>query len=457
MCFKNDPSKIKADYTGECKKGDYDLNMRTLLGEFPLTPMELGRLSSHLGVHLNTKGADLKNYLYHKLSLPIQYDPQTEAVTTDYEALLTLRKKSNHPSLPLIIDIGELRTRAQMLTISTDSDGRVRCGYNEVGSETGRVTCYTSPTGSGYALQTIPDENELKPVDSPLHTGMRDLLMADDGCYLAKCDLKGADGWTIGANLAALGNTTMLDDLRFGLKPANILCYGRRHGPASITGKSREELLTLCSEVKKSDWDYFAYKQCIWGFCYFMGVRKACQHVFNLSEGAVVVPESDMQLAKDMLFNRYNISLLHKAIEKRISSQPYPPQLVSPSGHIRKFFGRAQDVLGEWIAHEPQSVTTYATNMAVYNLWTDPENRQYRDKTDHMRSCSCSLRIEPMHQVHDEMLVQFRKEDLEWAKAKIRQYFNNPIRIAGIEITIPYSGSYGVNWAMDKQSMKGEI
>lgn len=445
MCYKNDSSRVKKGY-----EKDFDINMRTLLGEGSLLEWELGRLSTAMEVNFNTKGQEVKEFLYGTLGLPKQTDPISGAITADYEALLTCSKKSSHPAIRLIIDIGELRTRAQMLRIETDPDGRVRSSYNEVGSETGRITSSTSPTGSGYNLQTIPDENELKPPGHHLYRGMRDLLVADDGCYLGKCDLKGADGWTVGANLAALGDSTMLDDLLYGLKPAQILCFARRHGPSSIIGKSRPELAELCKEVKKSDWDYFAYKQCIWGFCYLMGVRKACQHVFNVSEGTVTVKEEDMQQAQTMLFRRYNIQLWHKATEKRLASQPYPPKLTSPSGHTRMFFGRKADILGEALADEPQEVTTYATNMAVYDCWTDPENRYVVDG-------KVKLRVEPMHQVHDEFLSQFRIEDLEWAKKKYKQWFNHTIRIAGIDVVIPYDGAYGVNWAMDSSSKVGSI
>jgi uracil-DNA glycosylase family 4 len=447
MCYKRDSSIVKEDF-----KDVFPICMSMLEGDSPLEKWQKGFLSIALKLNLNIKGGALKTYLYTSLGLPEQLDPKTESVTTDYEALITLRKKfpQYEKELTLIIDIGELRTRYQMLQITTDPDGRVRAGYNIVGSETGRVTCYTSPTGSGYSLQTIPDENELKPVGHHLRNGMRDLLTADPDCYIAKCDLKGADGWTIGANLAALGDSTMLDDLRYGLKPAQILCFASRHGAASISGKSREQLSELCKEVKKSDWDYFAGKQCIWGFCYGMGVRKAVQHVFNVSEGTVLTSEADMQKLKDMLFKRYGIERWHKACQEKINRQPYPPQMITPSGQIRKFFGRKADVLGEWLATEPQIVTTFATNSAMYNLWMDPENR-YKENG------RTKLIVEPIHQVHDEMVIQFRKEHLDFTLRKVRQWFNNPITIAGIQLTIPYDGSYGTNWAMNEHSKVGSI
>ena len=56
------------------------------------------------------------------------------------------------------------------------------------------------------------------------------------------------------------------------------------------------------------------------------------------------------------------------------------------------------------------------------------------------------LIIEPLHQVHDALLGQFPKEHTSWAVSKIKSYFDNPIRIAGIELTIPYEGAYGESW-----------
>ena len=455
MCYKNDYSKVKVEFTE-----DYDINMRVLMGDGPLTPAELGRLSMALKLTINAKSAPQKaEWLYGQpprgLGLPLQHNPATGAVTTNYEALINLRRKSDHPSLPILIDLTELRTRSSMLDLRVDPDGRIRTSYNEVGGETGRITSSESPTGSGHNLQTFPDENELKPKTHPLHLGMRDLVIADVDCYLAKCDLRGADGWTIGACLAALGDATMLDDLRFGLKPAHFPCYEFRHGRGTTRGKSRQELAELFTEIKKSDWDYFAAKQCTWGFFYLMGLEKAAKHVFNVSEGSVHVTEQQMAQFKDTLMSRYNGNLWWQSVTELIRRQPYPPKMLSPSGHLREFWGRNTEVLGDMLAHMPQSVTTYATNKAIYNCWTDPENRVPID--GHSINARCRLKVEPIHQVHDEALFQFRMSDTTWALTKIRQWFNNPIRISGIEVTIPFEGAYGTNWAMDHLSKVGDI
>ena len=340
-------------------------------------------------------------------------------------------------AVELALEITQLRTRAQMLAIAADKDGRIRAGYNIVGTETGRLTCYTSPTGSGYNLQTIPSKDKSKPEGHPLRNGMRHLFMADPGHYMFQCDLSGADGWSIGANLAALGDRTMLDDLYFRIKPAARICYMLRHGNASLSGKSRAEIKELLKEVKSDDWDYFACKQGIWGTCYLMGPDKLSLIIAIQSEGKRWLTRNEVKDFQNAVFTAYRIRLWHDAMKRKLDKEPV---IVSASGHKRRFFGRPGETLGQALSHEPQSVTTYATNMAMYRLWTDKENRQ-----------ESKLRIEPLHQVHDALIGQFRTEDLEWAKVKIKQWFDNPIIVAGQKIIIPYEGNYGTSWGeLDK-------
>jgi len=445
MCYKRDTSKVKAEY-----QEDYDPIMRVLLGDGDLSPAQLGRISTALKLGLNTKSPELKKYLYEELQLPLIYDKKSKALTTDNEALLQLQKKATNDkqrqSLDLAISIAELRTRSQMLEIHADSDGRIRCGYNIVGTETGRITCYTSPTGSGYNLQTIPDHNPLRPVGHPLHEGMRDLFVADPSHYLFQCDLSGADGWTVGAHLYSLGEHTMLDDLKAKIKPAAAIAYLLRHGNESLKGKQRDEIKDLLKEVKKDDYDYFMCKCGIWGICYLMGVDRLSDLIFTQSEGRLILSRSDVKNFRDAVFARYHPDKWHRATQDKLSKQPYPPKLVSASGHTRMFFGRFNEILGQALANEPQENTTYATNLAVFRLWHDPENRLGK-----------KLKIEPLHQVHDALVGQFRISDTAWAITKIKSYFDNPLIIAGLPITIPFSGAYGTNWALDEKSKIGEI
>jgi DNA polymerase len=408
-----------------------------------LSARQRGMFSTYTKTCLNIKSPDFKDYLYVKKSLPIQLDKKKNVPTTDYEALLKLYKKTGSLECKLAIEISARRTHSQMLAIHADNDGRIRCGYNAVGTETGRVTCYTSPTGSGYNLQTIPECD-------------RDLFIADDDHWFFQCDLSGADGWTVAARLASLGERTMLDDYLFGLKPAKILCYMLRHGAGSLDGKTRDEIAHLTDEVKKTDWDYFACKIGQHGTSYLMAERTLSDNIFAQSEGAVYVPPT---LTQEMIRScdragkpypmtcadlqklfkrRYRIVLWHNWMRTNLERKA---AFVSACGQRRVFFGRRDDLLGQALAHEPQVNTTYATNRAVLNLWNDPENRRPNG----------GLYIEPLHQVHDALCGQFSKDRTTWAISRIRSYFSNILRIGNVDVTIPFEGAYGTSWGCLKQ------
>lgn len=461
-CYKKDGVTPKKAYIED---GYYEIEKR-LQEETPLTTEERGRISMLAGTTMNTKSSKFKDFLYSArgCNLPTQWkkDPTTKElrITTDYEALLKLTKTSSNSVLRLALDLSLCRTRAQMLSIRS-YHGRMHCSYNLVGSETGRVTSSKSmiyvdaKKRVGANMQTIADNWEVFSPDHPLHQGMRDLYTADAGCYLLKADLKGADGWTVGAYMAMLGDPTMLDDLKFGLKPAQIVAYILKHGASQVQlyANNRQKLKELCSEIKKDDWEYFVSKQGIWGTCYTMGPRKLAEVVFIQSEGKVNLSERQAKDFQNSIYVRYRVKLWHEWMQRHLSAQPYPAKLICPNGSIRKFFGRKDEILGEALAHVPQVVTTYATLQAAYRLWTDPENRI----TEGSLTCDsghpkCALRIEPLHQVHDELVVQCKIEDIDFAKRKIAEWFNNEIVVAGQRITIPYDGSVGTTWAMDKKS-----
>ena len=409
---------------------------------------QLATLTSH-GLNVESK-KQLADFLYRDLGLPVQYKKEhgrrTDKETTDVLALLELYRKTSDPTLKLILQIRALRTRCDALAARTDSDGRIRCGYNVVGTETGRLTCYESPTGSGFNLQTATKKD-------------RDLFLPDPGYWMFECDLSGADGWTVAAHCASCGDPTMLDDLKAGVKVANNIALAHRHG-GQILKWSRDQLRSTASEIDPKGWLYFASKRVQHGSCYGMGAKTMSDQIlkdsYKLLGEPVFVPESTCTELQRLFFTRYpGVMLWHARLKSQLLERGY---LISASGHRRTFFGRKREQSGkvnydtfkDMCADEPQNNTTYATNLALYKLWTDPDNRTYPtaiesdrkpDEHDH-----CVLRIQPLHQVHDALIGQFRKEDTEWAIGRIRGYFSNVLRIAGCDVTIPFEGAYGESW-----------
>jgi uracil-DNA glycosylase family 4 len=436
LCFARDHNTPK--------KGNNDIleEALTRLAKPDLTLADYGFFGTITETSLNIKSPKFNKYLY---------GPKEEGGlalvgnTRDYLALIKLNKKSPHEALPIAVELGILRTRSQFLEIESDPDGRIRCGYNVVGTDTGRITSYTSPTGSGYNLQTLPDDDKSKPEGHPLRLGMRRLVLADPGHNLFQCDLKGSDGWTIGAHLNALGSPVMLDDLRAGIKPAARICYMLRHGIASLKGKRRDEIVELLREVKKDDWDYFACKIGIWGICYLMGPDTLADNIFEESEGKILLSRKEVEEFRTAVFEGYHIKLWHIATQRKLSQKPV---LTSASGSTRRFFGRDREILGVALANEPQANTTYATNLAARRLWMDPENR-VADKyiiDSKGNSKHIPFLVEPLHQVHDALIVQARFEDTEFTKRKLNEWFNNTLVIAGQNIVIPFEGNYGPSW-----------
>lgn len=473
MCFVKaqalsfDPQNAKKSHYAEAQR----LAILLRLPEPDLAT--IGEIEDLCEVSLNVSSSkQFVPFLYEELKLPTQYsekrgeDPHP---TADYEALLKLNRElqkdpDKYPAsyteiIRLAMDIRSLQTRQQMLSISADRDGRIRCGYNLVGSNTGRVACYESPTGSGYNLQTIPKYTDVKEAPGGV-LGDRDLFMADPEHWFFQCDLAGADGWTVAAYSAMLGDDTLLEDYRYGLKPARNLALILR-GLASET-TDRATLKELGKKVSGDDWDYFAAKRVQHGCSYLEGALTVSRNILKDSEGKLYMSVPECEKLKKAFFTRYRgILAWHEWIGRRLKERPV---LTAASGQVRQFFGRPDEIITKAVAFEPQANTTYATNLAMYKLWTDIENRQSLLDTGTQRGFiqksspllpRVRLKIEPLHQVHDALCGQFLKRDTAWSIGKIQQWFANPLQIAGQAITIPFDGAYGPSWGQQGEKYGG--
>ncbi len=382
----------------------------------------------------NNGANSLANILYKKLGYEPQYaiegGRRTDRYTADVDALLKLLKKDSRPIVGLILKWRALEGQRKQLEIDTDLDGRMRCGYNIVGTDTGRLNCNGSPTGSGTNLQTITKK-------------LRCLYQADPGKIMFQCDLSGADGWTVAAHCKARGDSTMFDDYIYGLKPARIIAamYETQKVGTSIGRMSRDELRAYIKSIDIPEWLYFSCKRVQHGSNYRLGATTMSSVImkdsWKVDGNPVYVTTKD---CKDLqtLYMDHRYTGVHKWqqwVEQEVNRTG---KLSSCSGHTRTFFGRRNDhaTINAALSQEPQANTTYVTNLALYNLWNDPENRRADD----------SLIIEPLHQVHDALIGQFDESCLDWALGKIRSYFDNPISIANIPLTIPFEGNYGPSW-----------
>jgi hypothetical protein len=414
----------------------------------------VGELATLCNISLNVESKlQIADFLYRQLGLPVQYKKEygrrTDKETTDVLSLLTLYHKTQDPTLKLILQIRGLRTRCDTLAAITDPDGRIRCGYNTVGTETGRLTCYESPTGSGFNLQTVTKKD-------------RDLFKPDPGYWLFECDLSGADGWTVAAHCYACGDPTMLEDLRFGLRIPSVLTLISKYGRVVNTW-SRDKIKSASAECDRKHWKDFARKRVQHGTNYGMKSNTMSDQVlkdsYKLTGSPVFLSPAECELESHNYLSRYpGILKWHQKLKSQLKTYG---KLTSANHHTRTFFGRRDDydTFKQACSDEPQNNTTYAIKLALHKLWTDPDNRvrvpvvtrSFAGVAPTPSKERLKCRVQPLHSVHDSLEGQWKKEDTEWAKSKIREWFANELTIAGQRITIPFEGHYGDSWGNLKE------
>jgi len=434
----------------------------------PFTKSQIGELSIALSLHLNVDSThakgDMQWFLYeHKKYKPVfkkENGRLTTKRTTDAKALLTLFKRYNDD--PVMTDILVMRSclsQLETLHAKYDSDNRMRASRKLIGTETGRISTYQSCTGSGYNLSTTTKkQRDLFIADS---TAAGDLFWFDGtlnspdsewGMDMCQCDLAGADGWTVAAWCKKLGDPTMWDDYKFGLKPAKIVALMHELGGEAVMKLSRSQLKELSKGVDGDSWIYMGAKQVQHGSSYLMGEITMSDTIlktsYKLSGTPVYVAPALCKRLQHFFFLRYpGVIKWHQYIANLILKTS---KLQSASGHTRKFMGRKREgtVLnrethGQALSDEPQNNTTHATNMALDRCWNDPDNR--RDDG--------SLIIEPLHHVHDAMITQWPKHLRSWARNKNREFFNNPLTIADETFVIPFEGGFGPSWGETKEAL----
>lgn len=399
-------------------------------------------LEQMVGWQINVNSnPDMIKLLYTQLKMPPQYAERADGertLTANFDILLHLGKKFKNDTLLQCIKVRRIRKHISDLEgTTTDADGRIRSSTNIVGASTGRTSSSEAPTGEGTNLQNRRDED-------------RDIIIADPDHDFCKCDLQGADGWTVAAHCARLGDATMLEDYLNGLKPAKNIALMRLYG-REVNSYDRQKLKQLGKGIN-ADTDktsnppfvYYASKRIQHGSNYRMGPAKIANQIYLDTEGEVDISEDLAKELQQHYFARYHgVLLWQEWIRRELVERG---RLVCASGSTRLFFGKkprqgrkdsdAEETVNQACAHEPQHNTTWILNKALLRLCSDPENR----RSDN------SLIIWPCNQVHDELCVQWPTEQREWAINKMREYFNNPVHIAGIELTIPFEGAVGSNW-----------
>ena len=371
--------------------------------------------------------------------------------------MLQFWAKTRDPLLRLVIRCVRKRTRlSDIVKLLTNPDGRIRTGYDIVGTNTGRLASHNSTSmvfdlvegwvNTGTNLQNVSkDLRVCFTSDSPEHS-------------FFQADLSGADAWTVAAELSALGHHAMWDDLTAKIKPSLVLClmvrlHAAKQDVTQVNRMTSAELKLETTKIKQYfdsvegkndeqgrplDWLYLCSKRVQHGSNYGMHATRTAELVFGDSDGAIVLSPKDAELYQYFYKLRYKTDVRNDWIRKTLQATA----CITSSCGVRRHFFSIRDrrdiddgVVREASAFNPQCNTTYATNAALRNLWYDEGNRTSKG----------GLFIEPLIQIHDALCGQYRTVHQTFVAEKLKTWFHIPMRIAGMEVIIPVYAKYGSN------------
>jgi uracil-DNA glycosylase family 4 len=409
-----------------------------------------------LGHSFNPKSTTDKQWLLYDFLGHTPY--KRYGTTTKEEVMLRFYNKRKDPVLLDLIRAVNLRTRiSDIEKLAPSSDGRLRTAYNLVATNTGRsgssetsiAEIFYTPKGKvGHNFDGTNLQNVTK--------SLRDVCIPDGDDYtFFQADLKGADAWTVAADLAALGHPRMLEDLIAGVKPPKLLLrmlevIEAGGDPSVIARLNSQDALAECAKViiptgmlpdgRPADWKNVTMKRVQHGSNYLGREDTISATIFKDSDGLIDVPPSEVARYQALYKLRYNLDARTQWMQQHLVKTG--GVLEYACGIRRRFFGIRnptfidEDIIRQALASEPQGNTTYCTNLALKRMWYDPDNRRK----------SGALFVEPLLQVHDALAGQFPTRLLDFATKKLHWWFDNELTIHGIKVKIPVDLKFGRNW-----------
>lgn len=374
-------------------------------------------------INLNSH-VQLKNLLYDEMKLPVQRDVKKKTPTSNKEALKKLRKKTKKPiEKEMIGHILEYKKYAKLTSTYTkmevDDDGRIHTSYGFV--STWRLSSSQSPFGNGGNLQNIPA--------SYTETGraIRRLFIPDPGMVILCADYSQAEvrvvDWEAN-NLVAIKAYKQGMDVHwekckelFGI-PDNVSYVPNNKFVDTITRKEHSlyELRRLA-------------KRTVHAGNYGMGPR--------MLQSALAVDGfvADFATCKKLIQRFKNTAVFTMQWQRKIRERVKATRkMVSSYDRVRYFMGRMNDNLFRAAyAFSPQNTVGEMMTCAIQRMWEQiPE-------------------FHPLLNVHDEIVGQCKREDLDKVIPLIKECMEEEIIINGRPLVIPVDFKMGPSWGDAKE------
>lgn len=364
--------------------------------------------------------SQISKILYGYLDCKIQFHPRTKKPTTDKDAVNKLLKHHpnpdsiEHQALSALSEYRKFSKLVQTYTkMEVDSDGRIHTSYGWV--STFRLSSSESHFGGGGNLQNIP-------VRTDEGREIRRLFIPDEGRVFLASDLAQAEARVV-AWLA--GDTRLIEAFNSGwdvhwenAKSIFLL-------PKELNYNPKEE----CRDIHTGD-EHTLYfyrrlaKTVVHASNYGMGPRML--QTILVREGVYLSEQVCKRLLSSYKTNNPLIIQWQGSVMDEIKASR---TLTTPLGDRRFFRGRLNDNLfRSAIAFVPQSTVGRMLQLAIQEI---------DDELDYM---------EPLLNVHDEVVVQLKKEDVPRGIKDIRKRMERPLEIKGRTLVIPCDFKTGSTW-----------
>ncbi|MCW4027939.1 MAG: DNA polymerase [Candidatus Bathyarchaeota archaeon] len=375
-----------------------------------------------------------RKLLYGYLGMDIQYNRSTGKVTTDKEALQKLAKRYRKDTLQGKVVSHILKFKKFDKLASTyaemelDTDGRVRTSYNYV------TTWRTSSSGSPFVfdlrkksqaggnLQNIPVRSE----EGRL---IRQLFIPDEGKELLAADYAQAEAMDVAyesENLELIDQfldksidvhweyTRLIFDIP---ESVNYIPRAKFRDKYTRQDHTLKELRNIGKATRHgTNYDEGPYR--------FQS--ELAKHGFHL-EFSVCKKILAAAKAKDPMLAEWK-----RKIREALKADRF---LISSIGDKRSTQARLDDnTYRAFYAFSPQNTVGRMLQIGIQRI-----HDRYLD------------RIEPLLNVHDEVVTQIDPKDRAWAIKKIRECMTIPIEIHGREMVIPVDFKVGLNWGEMKE------
>lgn len=375
-------------------------------------------LKTSVGFNLNyASPKQLVEYFYGKLKLKPYLNRKTGKPTTDDMALKRLARKGIEAA-QIIRDIRSLaKRRSTYLEMPLDKDGRIRCSFNPVGTNSLRLSSSKTIFDTGGNMQNLPND-------------VREYLIADDDCIPYQADLGQAENRCV-AYIAP--------------EPAMIFAFEsgidiHKQTAALIFGIPIEE---VSDEDGSSEIGGGVYSQRFWG--------KKANHGLNYDLGyksfalLYEIPEADAKFIIDRYHTAYpGVRQMHTWVRNQLAKDR---TLTNCFGWKRLFLERwGDDLFKEAYSFIPQSsIARQLNEHGVIRGYYEVKGA-----------------IEILNQVHDSIWFQIPKRAgwLEHARIllELKGKMETPMNWRGRSFVVPADFEMGLrNWGKRTDKPDGRV